>query len=190
MTPFETYRDYIAVVRHFTTDYDYARYNGKVRVLRKTFDARSDKYWFEKIADHHDPHWLIVANLVDDPRMWVGDIAKGTARYAMHKGRVEALEYNLRRDLECMSHDAAAEMTITSHSHPVFARRCLAGEVCVESAAAISAATGCGSLWRKMTDPVLREIGTRLDKYATFVNAPVEKVRSILKEHFCDGSHV
>lgn len=183
MTPFEAYRDYLAVVRHFTSDYDYAKYNGKVRVLRRTWEARSDQYWFEKIASHHDPHWLIVANLVDDPRRWIGDVAKGTELYAVHKGRVDALEYTFSRDLEKVGHDPMVEIGVCGQGHPGLARRCLAGEICVETGSVVSRVTGCGSLWRQMADPLLRELGTRLDKYATFLDIP-ERASLLLREHF------
>lgn len=185
MTPFEAYRDFIAVKRHFmSSDYDYLRYNGKVRVLRKTFDESSSGMFYEKIARHHDPHWLIVANLVEDPAMWVGEVARDTERYARHRGRAEALDYTLRRDLEGMSRDVCLELSPVPNALPGLAHRYYAGTVSVESAAALSAVTGCGSLWSTNSNQALREAGQRLVKYCAFLRPNVDAIRPLVAEHF------
>ncbi len=43
MTPFESYKTFLAVKSHFTTDnYDYVKYNGKVTASASSFETRKD----------------------------------------------------------------------------------------------------------------------------------------------------
>ena len=170
--------------RHFTSDYDFIRYKGKVRVKLATFDKRPDKYWFQKVADHHDPHWLLITNLVDDPHRCVGEIVKDTHHYAEHMGRIEALTHTVRRDLEGMDNDICAELSLTAHGHPILARRCLANTVSLETATVISSLTGCGVLWRNSSDQVLKDVGTRLVKYGAFIKFDRDTMRKIVRDHF------
>ena len=75
MTPFESYKTFLAVKNHFTTDnYDYIKYNGKVGARQSSFETRKDKYQFYKLSKHKDPLKYLVANFVDGDLKWVGDL--------------------------------------------------------------------------------------------------------------------
>ena len=50
MNGLEAYASYLAVRNHFKTDYDYFKYNGKMRVNEDKFRTRRDNFQFEKIA--------------------------------------------------------------------------------------------------------------------------------------------
>lgn len=185
MTPFECFKDFVAVSRHFTSDYDYEKYNGRVRLRVDKFESRPDRYWFEKMSRHHDPHWLIVANLVEKPNAWAGDVARDRTVYAARKGRVEALDYTVHRDLEKMTRDARAELVCVDGTHPALARRCLAGQVSLETACVASSVLGLGRAWSGTGDSLLREFATRLTKYAAFLKFDRDKYRALLSTHFC-----
>ena len=54
MTGFEVYKMYLSLKQHFTKpDYDYYKYNGKVRANEKSFEQRQDRYFFKKLATKH-----------------------------------------------------------------------------------------------------------------------------------------
>ena len=50
MNGLEAYSTYLAVRNHFKTDYDYFKYNGKIKVNEDKFRTRRDHYQFEKMA--------------------------------------------------------------------------------------------------------------------------------------------
>ena len=50
MTPFESYKTFLAVKSHFTTSYDYIKYNGKVNATQSSFEVRKDKYQYYKLS--------------------------------------------------------------------------------------------------------------------------------------------
>ena len=45
---FEVYICYLAMKRHFTSSYDYFKYNGKVNARVDAFENRKDKFFFFK----------------------------------------------------------------------------------------------------------------------------------------------
>ena len=49
MNEFEAYKEYIALKLHFTSDYDYFKYNGKTNVTLHSFEERKDKYHFKRL---------------------------------------------------------------------------------------------------------------------------------------------
>lgn len=66
MTGFETYKLYMAVKLHFTTDYDIFEHQARVRGWLETFEKRNDKYLFEKLGKKYDTKVMqfFVANFV------------------------------------------------------------------------------------------------------------------------------
>ena len=72
---YDTYIAYLALQRHFTSSYDYFKYNGKVNASPQSFEIRKDKFQFYKLSKHNDYKNYIVANMVNsDKKIWVGDL--------------------------------------------------------------------------------------------------------------------
>lgn len=69
LEPQECYRLYLAIKAHFDSNYDYFKYNGKIRT--GDFNARKDKFSFYKIARKYDNEEIIdffVSNCVYLPK--------------------------------------------------------------------------------------------------------------------------
>ena len=55
MDGFKAYRYYLAIKLHFTTDkFDVFQNRGNVKGTREAFNARNDRYIFEKLANKFD----------------------------------------------------------------------------------------------------------------------------------------
>ena len=50
MNEFECYSTYTALKLHFTSDYDYFKYNGKCNVTLSSFNKRKEKFFFKKLS--------------------------------------------------------------------------------------------------------------------------------------------
>lgn len=62
---FEAYQKFLALHSHFYQDnYDYFKYNKKVRASYERFLNRNDKYFFRKLAKQEDLEGYIVANII------------------------------------------------------------------------------------------------------------------------------
>tara|TARA_X000001316_G_C922335_1_gene37468 strand:+ start:5254 stop:5841 length:588 start_codon:yes stop_codon:yes gene_type:complete len=76
---FEVYRMYLALQRHFSTDYDYFEYNGKVKVSTDAYSKRNDLYAFEKlthIIKKEDREDFFVSHFLDNPKEWIRNMSK------------------------------------------------------------------------------------------------------------------
>ena len=65
--PYDAYVKYLALKSHFSQkNYDYIKYNGKVKAWRTTFETRKDKYFFYKLSKMKDPVEFLIANFIDN----------------------------------------------------------------------------------------------------------------------------
>ena len=80
MTAFESYKMYVALKLHFTTDsYDYFKFNGKTRVSETNFEKRKDRYFFKKLTNRKKDDEILpyfVANFVADSSGWIGNMVR------------------------------------------------------------------------------------------------------------------
>src|SRR6056300_578565 len=71
------YKTYLAIRNHFNTDYDYFKYNGKLKVSNDSFLKRRDKFFFAKLERNYRNNELVyffVANFLDNDSSWSGSL--------------------------------------------------------------------------------------------------------------------
>ena len=76
---YEVYVMYLALQRHFSTNYDYFLYNGKVKASMNAYSARSDMFSFEKLSKiirKEDREDFFVAHFLDNPKEWIRNMSK------------------------------------------------------------------------------------------------------------------
>ena len=56
---FEAYKTYLALKRHFTSDYNYFKYNGKIRASEESFLRRNDRFFFRKLSKKYNKEELV-----------------------------------------------------------------------------------------------------------------------------------
>ena len=165
MDPFSCYKTYLALKNHFTKKtYDYHRYCGKSRASLKSFYARKDRFWFEKLSRNKNDKQIIeffVSNFVtcDDPdRLWIGDIIRnGEQNYLDWNGRINALTYVLKQFLQ--------------------------KNISLETMVILNQILGYKKYFdSKLQDPVWEFISMRLDKYNNFLHIDIFHFKKILKE--------
>ena len=108
MEPYEAYVKYLALKSHFSDkNYDFFKYNGKVKAWRTTFESRKDKYFFYKLSKKKDPVEYLVANFVGSDDFYIGNIRedKSDEVYMDWKKRIESLTYTFKSDLSKMKED-------------------------------------------------------------------------------------
>ena len=103
MNEFECYSTYTALKLHFTSDYDYFKYNGKCNVTLDSFNKRKERFFFKKLSREYNSKELIdflVSNFSSNINMWIGDAfgERCVSTYREWKKRIESLQYNFRSD--------------------------------------------------------------------------------------------
>ena len=100
MTDYEAYTTYLALKLHFTSNYDFFKYNGKVSASPESFKKRKEKFQFVKLVKKLSDDQIVdyfVANIIRD-NTWIGQFNQ--KNWLEHKKVNEALEYNYVNDLE------------------------------------------------------------------------------------------
>lgn len=192
MTPFEVYHDYLALKNHFNNPkYDYFKYGGKGSASLDSFERRKDKFFFEKLAKHRDPHGLMVSNFVESPKVWIRDIAYSTEAESVYTEwvrRNQAVVYTVREDLKKLDSDFDKNFVVTDKQHPKALKLLMSGSIAPETACALTDLTGCMKHWERELsgDPVWEEVGTFIKKYCPFVKYDRAKLKREVVDFFSD----
>ena len=192
MAPFDAYKTYLALKNHFTkNNYDYHKYQGKVRANLDSFYKRKDRFWFEKLSRNKTDQEVIdffIANFihVDDPSsLWIGSIIHdGDTHYKDWQKRIQSLSYIFKEESEKLFKDYKFEQVFDcSKSHPVLLKMFLGGKISLESMVIYDRIFLYGKNFdKKLKDPVWETVSLKMKKYSPFLNTDVFRYRKILKE--------
>jgi hypothetical protein len=188
MTPFESYKTFLALKSHFTSDYDYVKYNGKVSASPHSFDTRKDKYHFYKLSKHKNPLHYLVANFVDGDLKWVGDLFNDESEkvYADWLKRQQSLTYIFEQDLNKLLTSFDDNVIVKNGQHPYLLKQYLRRQISIETIIILNDILGFFGHWnKKIDDQVLwPTIHKKLMKYKPFFHYDMFKCRKILKDKF------
>ena len=77
VTPYEVYQRYLSLKQHFNKkNYDYFKFQGKVRANESSFEKRKDKHHFIRLSKIYKDEELtkfFVSNFVKSKDLWVGN---------------------------------------------------------------------------------------------------------------------
>lgn len=186
---FDLYLYYLAIKRHFTTkSYDYFKYNGKVKAQQDSFERRKDKYSFFKISKKPDPKGLVFANVLENPKIWIGDIAnldKCNEIYTDWKKRNSSLSYTFRNDLSQFDNLKDA-LKVKNGQHPDFLRGYYSNKVSLETLAILYKISNIFAYWEANIDDSIMfpDINTMVGKYSPFLTYKTDIMNKVLKEKY------
>lgn len=193
---FNAYKLYLAVKNHFTTNYDFFKYNGKVNAKEDSFLKRRDKFFFAKLQRKYNNDQLrdlFVSNFADGEDFWIGNVLtqKAESVYTEWKARQMKLSYILEQDLRFLL-DYYNERNLDFNSlfvmengHPILLQCVLRNDIYVETMIIIDRVLNYSRRWNKvLDDPVWTEFKKRMDKYSPFVLFEAEKGKKILRKVF------
>lgn len=189
MTPFESYKTFLAVKSHFTTDsYDYVKYNGKINASASSFETRKDRYQFYKLSKHKDPLKYLVSNFVDGDLKWIGDLFNDESEkvYTDWLKRQQSLTYVFEQDLNKLLTNFDDNVIVKNGQHPYLLKQYLRRQVSIETIIILNDILGFFGHWnKKIEDGVLwPSIYKKLNKYKPFFHYDAFKCRKILKDKF------
>jgi hypothetical protein len=183
MTGYETFGIYEALKLHFTKDsYDFFKYNGKTNISVTAFENRKDKYHFYKLSrklpNREDLIDFIVANLIKNETLWVGDLLNDDA--------VVTLTYIFENDCKKVFdgvEDPNDVIKVNDGSYPVLLTQMLQKNIEFETVCVLSKILGFLSMWQKKITDDIRwpTVHRKLTKYAAFLPQDVVKYKLILK---------
>jgi hypothetical protein len=182
------YQEYMAIKRHFSSTYDYFKYNGKVSVSPDTFYSRKDAYSFQKLSKKKDYKNLILSNMVENPKLWIGDLMEESANsiYIAWKKRNDAITSHVQDNLGKLNDDFKTNFVSDKGQYPLLIDLYLRREISLETTAILTKLTNSQEYWAKsVVDNVMfPDIMKRLDKYNPFIVYSTEKIKKVIKDRF------
>jgi len=192
VTPYQVYTEYLALKSHFTNkNYDYFKYNKKVRATITSFNRRKDRYFFErtsrKLSDKEVIDFLL-ANFVeaDSPsNLWIGSlINEGERTYADWMRRQQSLTYLFKeQSTELFSENELETVFNCSKGHPIVLKRFLSGRLSPETFVIYDKIFSIVKNFdKKLLDPVWETVSLKIVKYSPFLNIDKFQYKKILRE--------
>jgi hypothetical protein len=187
---YAAYKEYVAVKNHFTSPYyDIFKYNGSVKAGRASFERRNDKLLFCKLAKVKDVRGFLVANFVDDPKSWVGDVIKNSASnkvYVNWLARQQSLQYIFETDLQKLDENFDANIVVVGGQHPPLLKKIMRKEISIETVVILNSLCKFFKHWsRSITDEVIwPQFKFRCVKYKPFVQFDSNKFKKIVVDRF------
>lgn len=185
---FELYVYYVALKRHFTSSYDFIKYNGKIKANSHSFETRKDKFFFYKLSRLSEGKDIIFANILDSPNVWIGDLLEEKAKdvYIGWRKRIDSLSYVFRTDLSELNEDDPNQDILTKGDHPRLLRLYMMNRVNIETLIILDDLMNIFSYWNKnIRDNILwPDIYSKCKKYKPFINYDKEKMRKIVLDKY------
>lgn len=186
---FKVYIDYLALKKHFTSDnYDYHKYNGKVKASFDKFTTRNDAFFFHKLSKK--PNWnkILLSNLIKNQSAWIRDIIEETGEsiFAAWESRIDSLTYTFKEDLKKLNTDYALNFLVTKGQHPNILTLYLQNKISLETFTIITHVAKVHDYWEKeIIDKVIAKDIIRLSrKYYPFLELDQKKFSEIVRIHF------
>lgn len=191
MTPFEVYRTYLSVKKHFEpgSTYDYAKYRGKVSCSSKSFESRPDRMWFDKLAKHENPLGFLVANLSHNPKAYIRDLSysqEAQRRYEEREKRLQSLSYTVANECARVGESLTEMVRLPGNGHAPILQAYLRGDVSLETLCALDILSPIAGSWEKCMgwEPITKKACELIRKNQAFLEIDKEAVRSALLKKF------
>jgi hypothetical protein len=193
MTGYEAFSIYHTLKLHFTSDYDYIKYNGKCNISVTTFENRRDKYHFYKLSrkyQNKDEYvQFVVANLFANSKSWAGDLLQEEAdiNFRERQKVTQSLSYVFENDCKVIFGDCKVnpnEVLVTDGDYPRLLTLALRKEITPETFIILNAILQFLPMWDKKITDTIRwpDYRQRIVKYAAFLPHDVVKYKLILKK--------
>jgi hypothetical protein len=195
-TGFKAYTTYLALKRHFTSDYNYFKYNGKVNASEASFMKRRDRYQFERLERKHkdDIEDFLVANFMKDSNVWVGNLSEDA--YIEWKKMKRGMTYNFKQDcLKLTDYLNEHELTFNdlfkerSNEHPILLKMTMTDFVSIYSMCVLNILTNYLDYWERKyeVDPIVQETVTKIRNYLGFMSINRKDYISLLQQNLLNN---
>ena len=193
MTGFEVYKMYLAMKQHFTKEqYDFFRYNGKVRANETSFQKRKDVYFFKKLGSKYSPEemlYYLVSNFIVDFGGYIRNFSDDA--FKNWKVKQESFTYKFKEDINYLLDEVESPydenfdklFIAQSGTHPILLKSFYANRISLETMAVLEHCLGYVKQFDKnLTDPVWTETRLKIIKYIPFLDIECSRYRKVILE--------
>ena len=192
VTPYEVYQKYLSLKQHFNKkDYDYFKFQGRVRANESSFEKRKDKHHFIRLSKIYKDEELtkfFVSNFVKTKELWVGNAtsAEGRQNYIAWKAKIQSLPYVFENEIEAMfdeNENFNDIFNVEDGQHPPIVRHVFGNEISLETFVVLDSILNFTSKFNENIEETViwPELYSMCNNYAPFVVVNKQKYVDILK---------
>jgi len=186
---FEIYLYYVALKRHFTSSYDFFKYNGKTKASQASFESRRDKFFFYSLSKRKDSKQFILANMIAKPNLWIGDPFNDSDAEEVFNNwvkRQQSLSYVFSNELSELNEDFNSNLIIKNGQYPNLLSLYNTKRIGIETLIIIDDLFNVFSYWEtRITDTIIfPQIKMTVKKVKPFMVYDKEKMKQILLKKF------
>jgi hypothetical protein len=187
---YDAYQLYLGVKLHFYSNYDFLRYNGKVKGDINTFLKRKDKYHFGRLAKKYGTElqnfYLANLSLKDTYAVDLLNDESADKIYKEWKKRNQKLTYLFESEMTSLllKTDIKKLLQVKDGQHPKLLKDFLAKKVSLETMCILDSITQYTKDWNRLITEtiVYPDIEKRIQKYKVFLNVNITKHKEKLLE--------
>lgn len=187
---YDAYTLYLGIKLHFhSKDYDFIKYNGKVKSDINSFLKRKDKYHFGKLFKTHKQELqdFYIANLsLKD--LWAGDLLDNECVkvYKDWKNRNQKLTYLFETEVADLlrKRNINKLLEVKNGQHPILLKEFLGKKISLETMCILDEIIGYTNDWERLISEnlVYPDIQNKINKYKSFVSVDIKKYKGVLIE--------
>jgi hypothetical protein len=187
---YDAYTLYLGIKLHFhSKDYDFIKYNGKVKSDINSFLKRKDKYHFGKLFKTHKQELqdFYIANLsLKD--LWAGDLLDNECVkvYKDWKNRNQKLTYLFETEVADLlrKRNINKVLEVKNGQHPILLKEFLGKKISLETMCILDEIIGYTNDWERLISEnlVYPDIQNKINKYKSFVSVDIKKYKKVLIE--------
>lgn len=188
---YDCYCEYTALKAHFSSNYDYHKYNGKMKSANPAaFNNSNLKLFFQKLAKHKDVQGFLVANFLEDSKAWIRELAysdKAETVYTEWAKRIQSLTYIFTQEINKLDEDNFNEnFAVKNGNHPHVLKLYLGKDISLETLTILADLSGFDKYLNKILkdDPVWEEVNFKISKYKPFLQYDRAKARKIILDKY------
>ena len=185
---YDAYTLYLGIKLHFhSKDYDFVKYNGKVKSDINSFLKRKDKYHFGKLFKTHKQELqdFYIANLsLKD--LWAGDLLDNECVkvYKDWKNRNQKLSYLFETEVSDLlrKRNINKALEVKNGQHPILLKEVMGKKISLETICIMDEIIGVTKDWEKSISETLvyPDIQNRINKYKSFISVDYKKYKEVL----------
>lgn len=188
MDAFDAYMMYNALKRHFTDiSYDYYKYNGKLKLSKKSFETKPFIFQFKKLSQKNNPEELIISNFIQDIK-WINDLLSSDSNqiYLDWKKRTQSLTYHFQQQLELLPNDIDLILKFDGENYPQLLKIYNQNQITAETIVLLDFVFDFLKTWYRKTQNtiIMTDKVIKLIKYKSFITYNDVKIRSLLVDKF------
>lgn len=184
MLAFEAFQMFSALHLHFTSDYDYFKYGGRVRGKIENFEKRKDRALFARVAQKYNPETLITGSVM------LGDVKHITGCSEQYQTQFEKYldngSYLFSEDIKKLRDDFNSNFTVDQNNNiPYSIKLWTDGEVSYHTCCVLETLLNSDAKWR-MKDQyfIFGNLSKKIVKGAPFFNIDHDKYKALLLKRF------